>query len=164
MKTLAKYIVIPIKNVQYMIKGINVGGVNRIEYLNYLKQKQEENIIQLKKSYEIEMFNEENNDLRYLGNFTTSNMNVNLDNITQNNNEIRTKDITNETRTKEISNSNMNREREEKTDKENYLTTTKNIKKDTTDIIIEKENRAILHKLNKNETGYNSSSILNFEE
>ena len=162
MKALAKYIVIPIKNVQYMIKGINVGGVNRIEYLNYLKQKQEENIIQLKKSYEIEMFNEENNILKY-GGINTTNMNINTENITQNN-ETKTKDITNETKTKDVSNTNINKEKEDKTDKENNITTTKFIKRDTTDIIIEKENREILHKLNKNETGNNSSNILNFEE
>ena len=31
--TLAKYIVIPIKNVNYMLKGIHIGGENRLEYL-----------------------------------------------------------------------------------------------------------------------------------
>ena len=36
--TLAKYIVIPIKNVNYMLKGINIGGENRLEYLNFLKK------------------------------------------------------------------------------------------------------------------------------
>ena len=161
MKSLAKYIVIPIKNVQYMIKGINVGGVNRIEYLNYLKQKQEENITQLKKSYEIEMFGGENNELRFMGNMTTTN--INTENITQNN-EAKTKDVTNDTKTRENTTTYINKEKEEKTDKENNLTSSKNPKRDTTDIIIEKENREILHKLNKNEKGYNSSNILNFEE
>ena len=32
--TLSKYIVIPIKNVNYMLKGINIGGKDRLEYLN----------------------------------------------------------------------------------------------------------------------------------
>ena len=32
---LAKYIVIPIKNVNYMLKGINIGGENRLEYLEF---------------------------------------------------------------------------------------------------------------------------------
>ena len=41
---LAKYIVIPIKNVNYMLKGINIGGDNRLEYLDFLKKKQDENI------------------------------------------------------------------------------------------------------------------------
>ena len=36
--TLAKYIVIPIKNVNYMLKGIHIGGENRIEYLDFLKK------------------------------------------------------------------------------------------------------------------------------
>ena len=41
---LAKYIVIPIKNVNYMLKGINIGGKNRLEYLNFLKKRQDDNI------------------------------------------------------------------------------------------------------------------------
>lgn len=41
MVALAKYIVIPIKNVQYMLKGINIGGENRLEYLESLKSKQD---------------------------------------------------------------------------------------------------------------------------
>ena len=48
---LAKYIVIPIKNVNYMIKGINIGGENRLEYLEFLKKKQDENIEMLEKIY-----------------------------------------------------------------------------------------------------------------
>ena len=36
--TLAKYIVIPIKNVNYMLKRINIGGENRLEHLNFLKK------------------------------------------------------------------------------------------------------------------------------
>ena len=152
MKTLAKYIVIPIKNVQYMIKGINVGGVNRIEYLNYLKQKQEENIVQLKKNYEIEKFNEENNNLKNLNYATSTNMNSFIENITQN-----------ETKTKDISNTNINREKDDNNERDNNFTITK-LKRETTDLIIEKENREILHKLNKNEMGKNSTNILNFEE
>ena len=41
--TLAKFIVIPIKNVNYMLKGIHIGGENRLEYLDFLKKKQDEN-------------------------------------------------------------------------------------------------------------------------
>ena len=158
MNSLAKYIVIPIKNVQYMIKGINVGGVNRIEYLNYLKEKQEENINQLKKSYEIEMFSGENNILKYNANMnnnntaTATNINSNIENITQNN----------DTKTRDVSNSIINREKEEnQNDKENNIT---KLNKETIDILIEKENREILNKLNKNEIGKDSSNILNFEE
>ena len=47
--TLAKYIVIPIKNVNYMLKGINIGGKNRLEFLNFLKKRQDENIEMLEK-------------------------------------------------------------------------------------------------------------------
>ena len=46
---LSKYIVIPIKNVNYMLKGINVGGENRLEYLEFLKKKQDENVELLEK-------------------------------------------------------------------------------------------------------------------
>ena len=48
---LAKYIVIPIKNVNYMLKGINIGGENRLEYLEFLKKKHDENIEKLEKMY-----------------------------------------------------------------------------------------------------------------
>jgi hypothetical protein len=48
-KLLAKFIVIPIKNVQYMLEGINVGGEYRLEYLNDLKKKQEDNLDKLNK-------------------------------------------------------------------------------------------------------------------
>ena len=37
LKLLAKFIVIPIKNVHYMLKGINIGGENRLEYIDSLK-------------------------------------------------------------------------------------------------------------------------------
>ena len=46
-KLLAKFIVIPIKNVQYMLEGINIGGEYRLEFLNNLKKKQEENLDKL---------------------------------------------------------------------------------------------------------------------
>ena len=46
---LSKYIVIPIKNVNYMLKGINIGGENRLKYLDFLKRKQDENIEILEK-------------------------------------------------------------------------------------------------------------------
>ena len=44
MNSLAKFIKIPIKHVQYMLKGINIGGENRLEYLNsLLNEKNDEN-------------------------------------------------------------------------------------------------------------------------
>ena len=49
--TLAKYIVIPIKNVNYMLKGIHIGGENRLEYLDFLKKRQDENLEKLEKIY-----------------------------------------------------------------------------------------------------------------
>jgi hypothetical protein len=48
-KLLAKFIVIPIKNVQYMLEGINIGGEYRLEFLNNLKKKQEDNLEKLNK-------------------------------------------------------------------------------------------------------------------
>ena len=51
---LSKYIVIPTKNVNYMLKGINIGGENRLNYLNFLKKKQDENIEKLEKNYSYE--------------------------------------------------------------------------------------------------------------
>ena len=57
---LAKYIVVPIKNVNYMLKGINIGGNDRLEYLKYLKKKQDENIEKLSKALLLE--NKRNNE------------------------------------------------------------------------------------------------------
>ena len=48
-KSLAKIIVIPIKNIHYMLEGINIGGEYRLEYLNDLRKKQEDNLIKLNK-------------------------------------------------------------------------------------------------------------------
>ena len=41
---LAKYIVIPIKNVKYMLKGINIGGEKRSDFLEYLKKQRDNNL------------------------------------------------------------------------------------------------------------------------
>ena len=49
--TLAKHIVIPIKNINYMLKGINIGGKNRLKYLDYLRKKRDENLEKLEKIY-----------------------------------------------------------------------------------------------------------------
>ena len=46
---LSKNIVIPIKNANYMLKGINIGGKNRLKYLEFLKKKQDENLEKLEK-------------------------------------------------------------------------------------------------------------------
>ena len=58
--TLAKYIVIPIKNVNYMLKGINIGGEDRLNYLDFLKKKQDDNLEKLEKMYLYELNNENN--------------------------------------------------------------------------------------------------------
>ena len=52
--TLAKYIVVPIKNVNYMLKGIQIGGENRLEYLKFLKKRQDESLEKLEKMNNIE--------------------------------------------------------------------------------------------------------------
>jgi len=49
--TLSKYIVIPIKIVNYMLKGINIGGENRLKYLDFLKKIQDENLEKLEKMF-----------------------------------------------------------------------------------------------------------------
>ena len=64
---LAKYIVIPIKNVNYMLKGINIGGENRLKFLEFLKRKQDENIEKLEKIYL-----SENNDKKIENNENTN--------------------------------------------------------------------------------------------
>ena len=60
-KNLAKFIVIPIKNINYMLKGIHIGGENRLEYLDYLKKRQNENLEKLEKiTYNISQNNIKN--------------------------------------------------------------------------------------------------------
>ena len=104
LNTLAKHIVIPIKNVNYMLKGINIGGINRLEYLNYLKKKQDDNIEKLQKmTFEESEKNdknekssdnkkEENNKKNEDSNLTDENKeknNINnIDNNKENNNEM----------------------------------------------------------------------------
>ena len=60
-KLLAKFIVIPIKNVQYMLEGINIGGEYRLDFLNNLKKKQEDNLEKLNKiNHQLMQKNEKN--------------------------------------------------------------------------------------------------------
>ena len=59
---LYKYIVIQIKNATYMIKGINIGGYDRINYLTYLKQKYDDNFAKLEKMY-LSKFKENDNNI-----------------------------------------------------------------------------------------------------
>ena len=50
--SLSKYIVIPIKNVNYMLKGIHIGGENRLSYLESLKNRQDNILAKLEKIYD----------------------------------------------------------------------------------------------------------------
>ena len=56
-KLLAKFIVVPIKNVNYMLDGINVGGEYRLKFLENLHKKQEDNLEKLNKIYQIQQKN-----------------------------------------------------------------------------------------------------------
>ena len=82
--TLAKYIVIPIKNVNYMLKGIHIGGENRLEYLDFLKKKQDENLEKLEKIGEKRIKNDIVDDNNHLLN--------NDNNEDKNNNNVLTKE------------------------------------------------------------------------
>ena len=79
-KILAKFIVVPIKNVQYMLEGINVGGEYRLEYLSDLKRKQEDNLEKLNKiNRELSKKNKEKSDNFNLGlKEENKNNNINL--------------------------------------------------------------------------------------
>ena len=68
--TLVKYIVIPAKNVNYMLKGINIGGKNRLKYLEFLKKKQDEILEKLENSSskETEDNSKENEDINRANN------------------------------------------------------------------------------------------------
>ena len=48
-QVLAKFIVVPIKNVKYMLEGINVGGEYRLKFLSNLQKTQEDNLEKLNK-------------------------------------------------------------------------------------------------------------------
>ena len=69
LNTLSKYIVIPLKNVDYMLKGINIGGKNRLKYLDFLNKRMDETHEKLEKLY----FNEINNNNK--NNFIEDNQN-----------------------------------------------------------------------------------------
>ena len=58
--TLSKYIVIPIKNENYMLKGINIGGKYRLDFIDYLRKKADDNLEKLEKMY---LFEEKQNNV-----------------------------------------------------------------------------------------------------
>ena len=80
--TLVKHIVIPIQNVNYMLKGINIGGNNRLNYLNFLKKKRDENTEQLENNFLFENNINKSND-----EFDNKNNNKNNNNYNDNDDE-----------------------------------------------------------------------------
>ena len=48
-KLIAKFIIVPIKNVKYMLEGINLGGEYRLDFLKNLQKKQEDKLEKLNK-------------------------------------------------------------------------------------------------------------------
>ena len=108
-KILAKFIVVPIKNVQYMLEGINVGGEYRLEYLLDLKRKQEDNLEKLNKiNRELSKKNKEKSDNFNLGlKEENKNNNVNLNkkqSYIKDYSKIRDSEMTNFSNTKDRSN------------------------------------------------------------
>ena len=77
--TLARYIVISIKNQNYMLKGINIGGKNRMKYLNYLKKRQDENC----------EFLEIMNSKEYIQNLEDNNNDGEIGDLKEDNNDIK---------------------------------------------------------------------------
>ena len=104
--TLAKYIVVPIKNVNYMLKGIQIGGENRLDYLQFLQKRQDESLEKLEKMYNIgernirnDLLDETDNHLLNDNNnikedFTNNKNNDNKDDsiLTKNNNDFSEQD------------------------------------------------------------------------
>ena len=88
--TLSKYIVIPIKNINYMLKGINIGGENRLDYLHFLKKKHEENLEKLEKMYIYE--NRKNINEKESMNETGMGFDDNFENEYQDNNNLMSKE------------------------------------------------------------------------
>jgi len=82
---LGKYITIPIKNVNYMLKGINIGGNNRLEYLEFLKEKQEE-ISEILAKQNIKDKDNDNDNIK------ENDENENVDENVDNDNELNEKD------------------------------------------------------------------------
>ena len=72
-KLLAKIIVIPIKNVHYMLEGINIGGEFRLKFISNLQKKQEDNLAKLNKI-----------NHRLMQNHANHNKNLDLTDLTSN--------------------------------------------------------------------------------
>ena len=76
--TLVKYIVIPIKNINYMLKGINIGGNKRLVYLEFLKKKQDENIEKLTNAF---IYERKSNNNKNENNFNNNDNHNDKDNL-----------------------------------------------------------------------------------
>ena len=77
---LSKHIVISIKNVNYMLKGINIGGEKRLYFLDYLKNRQDNALKQIEKMELIENNSHKNGNLN-------KEIDKNNDNINNNDND-----------------------------------------------------------------------------
>ena len=85
-EVLAKYIVIPIKNANYMLKGINIGGNNRLEYLDFLKKVENDNA-ELLESMNFDSHDNNKNEIK--SNRSNNNLNMNMkDNNFKNDNNL----------------------------------------------------------------------------
>ena len=114
--TLSKHIVIPIKNVNYMLKGINIGGENRLTYLNFLKKKQDENIEKLEKEFLFR--NEEINENVIINDLKKDIINIEDDLSNINNNLLNKESI----QSLNLDNRNSNNDFDKKYDEEsNYI-------------------------------------------
>ena len=77
---LSKYIIIPIKNVTYMLKGIHIGGKNRLKYLAQLYKKRNENLEKLETTF----LNEKKKDINNKIDETAKDLFENSDNDEEN--------------------------------------------------------------------------------
>ncbi len=79
-KILAKFIVVPIKNVKYMLEGINVGGEYRLKFLSNLQKKQEDNLEKLNKInlFLLQKNNSEKYKQRKITNLNVEEKNINF--------------------------------------------------------------------------------------
>ena len=108
--TLTKYIVIPIKNANYMLKGINIGGKYRLDFIDYLRKRADDNLEKLEKMY---IFEEKKNNIMSDNNnidINDSSFNISEDTIEKN---IDGSNQLNDSKTLEFNENNDNKEKEE---------------------------------------------------
>ena len=109
--TLTKYIVIPIKNANYMLKGINLGGKYRLDFIDYLRKRADDNLEKLEKMY---MFEEKQNNIMSDNNnidiVNNSSFNISEDSIDKN---IDGSNQLDDSKNLELNENNDNKEKEE---------------------------------------------------